>query len=556
MADSDSRSTLSSYNTDQAINITMYRIRFIGLVLFASLAFAADSFDYSISPATMVDPPSNRATLVDSLVANTTLAEKIGQLFFVPVQGNFLSRDSHTYKDITDLITEDHIGGIIFMRGNIYEQAILTNKLQALTDIPLWITQDMEFGAAMRISGTTRFTPAMGVAATGNKNNAFLMGKITAQEAKALGVHQVFAPVLDVNNNPENPVINIRSFSADPGMVSEFGIAFMQGVQSEGVISTAKHFPGHGDTDTDSHFDLPILDHDFNRLDSLELIPFRAAIEQGVPSVMSAHISFPKISNQPEIPGTLDPSILGDILIDSLNFEGVVVTDGLEMSGISSKFSPGRAVVRALNAGADIMLISPDIHTAITEVKAAVESGEISEERIDQSYRKIMAWKVQAGLFEQTNQIDINRLDEQIATRENLAVADRIARESITILKNEEDILPIDPTRFPEVLFVAVSDDDNGSAGSAFVRGLRDYHPDVTYEVFDDRSDEDDVQRILRKARNTDLVIIGSFISLRFGASIELPNKHAGFLRRLLSLNKKSVLANFGNPYLVKELSQ
>ncbi len=509
------------------------------------------------------DPPiyssidkSLEDAFIDSLIQNSTLEEKIGQLFFVPVNGRFLSRDDHSFKEISDLITEDHIGGVIFMRGDIYGQAVLTNKLQRLSDIPLWVTQDMEFGAAMRISGSTRFTPAMGVAATGDKRNAYVMGKVTAREARAMGVHQIFAPVLDVNNNPDNPVINVRSFSGDPEMVSDFGVAFMQGVQSEGLIATAKHFPGHGDTDSDSHIELPVLNHDFSRLDSVELIPFRRAIENGIQSIMSAHISFPKISAQPEIPGTLDEAILGDILMDSLNFEGVVVTDGLEMSGITKKFSPGRAVVRALHAGADIMLISPDIHTAISEVMAAVRNGEISEERIIQSYRKILQWKQDAGLFDKDNQVNIEDLDQVVSARAHEAEADRIARESITILKDEGNILPIDPTKYEKILLVSIADDDNGNTGSPFARALRDYHPNVSFSVFDDRSDEDDVQKILRQARSSDLIIIGSFISLRFGESIQLPRKHGSFLRRLLQLNKKTVLTMFGNPYLVSELAK
>ncbi len=523
--------------------------------IFTVFGFVGEPNEERTPPNDQHSQNENEA-FIDSLIENATLEEKIGQLFFVPVNGRFLSRDDHRFKEISDLITEDHIGGLIFMRGDIYGQAVLTNKLQQLSDIPLWITQDMEYGAAMRISGSTRFTPAMGVTATGDKRNAYIMGKITAREAKAMGVHQIFAPVLDVNNNPDNPVINVRSFSGDPEMVSEFGIAFMQGVQSEGLIATAKHFPGHGDTDSDSHIELPVLNHDYSRLDSVELIPFRRAIEGGIQSIMSAHISFPKISDQPEIPGTLDESILGDILMDSLNFEGVVVTDGLEMSGITKKFSPGRAVVRALNAGADIMLISPDIHTAISEVIAAVEHGEISVERIEASYRKIVKWKQEAGLFDQDNQIDINTLDQVLNANAHQAEADRIARESITILKDDKNLLPLDPTKYEEILLVSIADDDYGNTGGPFARALRDYHPKVTFSVFDDRSDEDDVQKILRQARSADLVIIGSFISLRFAESIQLPRKHASFLRRLMSLNKKTVLTMFGNPYLVSELEE
>lgn len=492
---------------------------------------------------------------IDSLLENTSLREKIGQLFFVPVEGQYTNFDSHRFKEISDLITEQHIGGLIFMKGDIYGQAVLTNKLQKLSDIPLWITQDMEFGAAMRVSGATRFTPAMGVAASGDKHNAFMMGKITAIEAKALGVHQIFAPVLDVNNNPDNPVINVRSFSADPEIVSEFGLAFMQGVQSEGIVSTAKHFPGHGDTDTDSHSALPILKFDYSRLDSIELIPFKAAIKGGIQSIMSAHISFPKLSEHPELPATLDPSILGRILKDSLNFKGVVVTDGLEMEGIASKFSAGRAVVRALNAGADIMLISPDIYTAIDEVVMAVNRGEITEERIDESYRKILTWKQEHGLFKKNNIVDIDALDTKINTNYHQSVADKIARESITLLKNSNNLIPIDPNIYKKALFVSITDEEDGSTGTPFLRSIRDYHPNVTFSVHDKRTNATEEQAILRKAQNTDVIIVGSFIGLRFRESIQLSKQQTVFLKKLLATKKPIVLVMFGNPYLVTELA-
>ena len=530
----------------------------IRVLSFLSLISATLDFSGFVgNPPSLADQETSQVSsdaFIDSLVQNASLRQKIGQLFFVPVNGRFLNEDSHDYKKLSDLVTKQHIGGIIFMRGDIYGQAMLTNKLQKLSDIPLWITQDMEYGAAMRISGTTRFTPAMGVAATGDKRNAFIMGKITALEAKALGVHQIFAPVLDVNNNPDNPVVNVRSFSGDPAMVSEYGIAFMKGVQSEGIVSTAKHFPGHGDTDTDSHTKLPVLDHDYSRLDSVELIPFKAAIDAGISSVMSAHISFPQISDHPELPGTLDSAILGDILKDSLNFNGVVVTDGLEMEGIASHFSPGKAVVKSLNAGADIMLISPDIYTAINEVEAAVQQGEITEERIDQSYRKIIEWKQKHGLFDRENQINISLLDKRISTIYHQSEAKRISRESVTVLKNEKDILPIDPIRFKKVLLVSIADDEYGDTGSVFHRKLGDYHPNVTFMVHDKRTNSIDEQKILAEAQKSDLVVIGSFINLRYLQTIQLSKIQSSFLQRLQATKKPTALVMFGNPYLVSQL--
>ena len=501
-----------------------------------------------------INSVSNRLS-VDSLMNTLSLEQKIGQLFVVPAYGRFTSEDEDRFKNLMDLVKDHHIGGIIFMNGDIYGQATLTNKLQRITDLPLWITQDMEYGAAMRVNGTTRFTPAMGIAATGNPNNAYLVGKITAIEAKALGVNQVFAPVLDVNNNPDNPVINVRSFSADPNMVSTFGNAFIAGVESEGVVSTAKHFPGHGDTDIDSHLDLPIVNHDYDRLDSLEFIPFKSAIDKGLSSIMSAHIAYPNLSEETGLPATLDKTILNEILIDSLNFEGIIITDGLEMNGIASKYSPGSAVVQALEAGADIMLISPDVKTAIHEVEKAVEAGILTEERLDVSVRKILNLKKKHQLFD-ANDVKLEELPTLIDRVEYEAIAEKIARESVTLLKNRNNILPIQASKYPKIMVLAVSDDESGSTGTPLVRYVRDHHPDVKFRVFDKRSSAEEKGRILRDARNSDLVIIGSFIALRSQQPIQLEKKQLQLLWQIQNMKQPTVLVSFGNPYVLKDLKK
>lgn len=488
---------------------------------------------------------------IESLIEEMTLREKIGQLFFVSAYGTYKSNDDASYRELISQITDHHIGGVIFFSGEIYGQAVLTNKLQDASKIPLWITQDMEYGAAMRVRGTTRFVPAMGVAATQNTDYAYWVGKVTAREAKALGVNQIYAPVLDVNNNPDNPVINVRSFSGDAQTVASFGEAFINGAESEGVISTAKHFPGHGDTDTDSHISLPTINYDYARLDSLELVPFRSAINNGLKSIMSAHIAFPKISNTPTMPGTMDESILNGILQDSLDFDGVVVTDGLEMSGISSNYSPGSAVVKALQAGADLMLLSPDLLTAINEVEKAVEKGIITEERIERSVRKLLQWKEQHGLFEQ-NRVKVEDLSAKISTREHELIADEISRKSLTLVKNKNDILPIRPDKYPKIMVLSVADDESGSTGSGFAERLRTYHPDVTFHVLDKRTGEEEELKILKDALETDLLIIGSFIYVRSGQSVQISDQQMKLLESLP--DKPSVLVAFGNPYVVHDL--
>lgn len=490
---------------------------------------------------------------VDSLLAEMSLKEKIGQLFFTFANGYFLNEESETYRELVNKVKEYHVGGIMFSSGNIYGQAVLHNKLQEISKLPLWITQDMEYGAAMRVNRSTRLTPAMGIAATQNPEYAYWAGKITAREARALGVHQIFAPVLDVNNNPDNPVINVRSFSGKPQTVATFGNAFIDGVQSEGVVATAKHFPGHGDTDVDSHLSLPVIHYGYSRLDTLELVPFRAAIDNGIPSIMSAHIAFPKINGSNGTPGTLDENILNRILLDSLNFDGMVVTDGLEMSGISSHYSPGDAVIKALKAGADLMLLSPDEMTAIKEIELAVKKGELSEQRINHSVRKLLAWKKEHGLFDD-RMVDLNQLGTKINTREHKLIADEIAKKSITVVKNEHDILPVLPHKFPKVMVVSIADDESGKTGSYFASQIRNYHPDVSFHIYDRRTSEKEKKKMLEDARKTDLIIFGSFIYVRSAQPMQLTKDQLSFLKQLVKGDKPSVLVAFGNPYIVREL--
>lgn len=490
---------------------------------------------------------------IDSLMSSMSLREKIGQLFVVPAWGTFSNEKNIRHQRLKRLVADHNVGGIIFMSGEIYPQAVMTNELQETATIPLWITQDMEFGAAMRVSGTTRFTPAMGVAATGNQANAYLAGKVTAREAKALGVHQIFGPVLDVNNNPNNPVINVRSYSADPETVSIFGQYFIDGVESEGVMATAKHFPGHGDTDTDSHLSLPSISHDYDRIESLELVPFRFTINNGLRSIMSAHIAYPNISENIGRPSTLDESILNRILVDSLSFDGLIVTDGLEMSGITDHYSPGEAVVLSLLAGADMMLISPDELTAIADVEKAVEIGRLSEERIDRSVRKMLKLKKDRGLFER-NRVDIEALNTLLNTPDYQAIADKIARNSVTVLKNEGNVLPLTDSKYPKVFVLTVADDRSGNTGSSLAREMQKYHSDVTHYTLDRRTGKEEKEKILDAAKKADLVIIGSFIMVRSHQSIQLPEEQRNVVRQVLNLRSPSILMAFGNPYVVQDL--
>lgn len=488
----------------------------------------------------------------EDIVADMSLREKIGQLLFISANGSFKHENSREYRNLIDKITDHNIGGVMFFGGDIYGQAHLTNRMQENSRLPLLISQDMEFGAAMRVRGSTYITPAMGVAATGNPENAYRKGQLTATEARALGVHQIYAPVVDINNNPGNPIINVRSYSEDPDMVSEYAGAFMRGVESKGLIATAKHFPGHGDTDMDSHVSMPTIPHNLSRLDSLELKPFRAMIDKGIPSIMTAHISFPALSSQENLPGTLDGAVINSLLRDSLNFDGLVVTDAMDMHGITNNFSPGEAAVLAINAGADVILLPPDMITAIDEIERSVKRGRLDESRIDDAAKRIIGWKKKLGLFE-NRFVDIDQLSRQVRTPEHEQIAEQIARESITLLRNRGDIVPIRPSQHPRVQVIALADDRSGSTGNSFARAVRSYHPDVGFRIFDQRTHPDDVETMLRDARRADLVILASFIRVRTSQSIQLSREQRQFLNRLQNIPTSKALVSFGNPYVFED---
>jgi beta-glucosidase-like glycosyl hydrolase len=308
----------------------------------------------------------------------------------IRVTGRFLNRRNPAFLELEERVRRNHVGGVILFAGNIYESAVLLNKLQAASPLPLLVAADFERGASFRIADTTSFPWTMAIGATGSEEFAYAQGAITAKESRALGVHWIFAPVLDVNNNPDNPVINIRAYGEDPQLVSRLGCAFIRGARENGVLTTAKHFPGHGDTATDSHIGLPVVPFDESRLESVELAPFRSALAAGVDSVMTAHVAVPGITGEPETPATMSGRILTTLLRGKLGFHGLIVTDALEMGSITTRYWTGQAAVLAIQAGADLLLLPPDPEVAIEEVARAVERGDISLAQINRSVEKVL----------------------------------------------------------------------------------------------------------------------------------------------------------------------
>jgi beta-N-acetylhexosaminidase len=504
-------------------------------------------------------PASPDQTWVEHTLASMTLDEKIGQLIIPATVGMFLSQDSETFQQIRRDITEFHVGGYHMLGevNNLHEPAgvaLLINHLQELAKVPLWITADFEGGVGLRYIGATRLPRAMAMGATGNPETAYQAGRITAEEARALGFQVNFYPVADVNNNARNPIINIRSFGGDPKQVGLMARAYIRGSQEHGVMATAKHFPGHGDTSTDSHLELPVVDVDRARLDAIELPPFRAAIEEGVGGVMSAHIALPQIETE-RLPATLSPKMLTGVLRGELKFNGVIFTDALNMRGIAAHYPEGEAAVRSIKAGADVLLYPPSVEQAFVAVKHAVETGEIKESRIDESVRRILAAKARLGL-DRNRFVDIGNVDKALGTTEHQRTAQQIIENAITLVRDTRSVLPLKLSPEHRVLFISMVDNSegwrDGVPGSAFYAGLVKRHPNSTHVYVTDRTSPAEFELIKKLAAFSDSVIVNAFIRVAsFKGSIDMSEGEINLLKHLSSIKCPFAFVLFGSPYLL-----
>ena len=533
----------------------------IKIILIALVALTVSSLPASMPASANQETQSTsaKAAWVEKTLASMSLDEKVGQLIIPATVGMFLSRESDTFKQIRRDIVEFHVGGY-HMLGEvnaIHEPvgaALLINHLQELAKLPLMITADFEGGVGLRYLGATRLPRAMAIGATGNPEMALEAGRICAEEARAMGVNVNFYPVVDVNNNARNPIINIRSFGGEPGLVARMARAYIRGSQSAGVMATAKHFPGHGDTSTDSHLELPSIDVDRARLDSIELPPFRAAIEERVGGVMSAHIALPKIETG-KLPATLSTKMLTGVLRGELGFGGVVFTDALTMRGISAHYPDGEAAVRAIKAGADVLLYPPSVEQAFLAVKNAVQSGEIKESRIEESVRRILSAKATLGL-DQYRFSDLNKLDQLLGTSEHQRVARGIIESGVTLVRDKRNVLPLKLTPEQKVLFITVVDNSegwrDGVPGRAFLAGLASRHARTTDVHVTEKTSPAEFELIERLAALSDVVIVNGFIRVAaFKGSVDLTEGEINLLKHLSAIEKPFVFVLHGSPYVI-----
>ena len=488
---------------------------------------------------------------VERILKQMNIEEKVAQMVFARAESGYLSRDDERWIYLERMVRERKIGGFVFFAGDVYEYAVQANKLQSLSKIPLLIAADFEFGAAMRVRRATLFPRAMLVGATRNPQHAYEIGKITAREAKALGVHQVYGPVVDVNNNPKNPVINTRAFGDNSALVSEMSIAFIKGMQEEGVIATAKHFPGHGDTDIDSHLDLPVLPFSSERLDSLELVGFRKAIEADVKSIMVAHLDVPLVDSMRGVPATLSFPISTTLLQERLGFRGLVVTDAMEMRSVTKAYSTAEAAVRAVKAGSDLILLPPDVDVAIDAIVKAVKRKEITIERINNSVRKILAAKKFAGLHK-TKFIDVDAVAKVVGAREHKLLAKQIAREGITVVKNDSAILPLEKNVVKKIVSVAVGDNQDPGTGFYFRSLVRQRGVRVEDLRVDQRSNKLEYDSVLARAATADILLIHMYVRTRSAQMTGfLQPQQIEFLNNIMKLAKPTVVVSLGNPYIL-----
>ncbi len=510
---------------------------------------------WHLKPPTKHDVFPGTGTWAQATLDSLTLEQKVAQLFSARAYSTFRNNaDVPSYEDLQDLVTNFGIGGLTFFQGDSYSQARLLNDLQAQAAVPLLVAQDMEWGAGMRLNDATSFPRAMAVGATRDTAYAYAIGHATAQEARAVGVHHIFAPVADVNNNPFNPIINVRSFGEEPDLVASMVTSFIRGAQDGGVLATAKHFPGHGDTATDSHADLPVLQHSRARLDSLELIPFRRAIDAGVMSVMTAHLAFPLVEPDLSIPASLSAKVTQEMLRDDLGFEGLIVTDALDMQAVTAHFEPGELAVRALKAGADMLLLSEDPYAARDAILAAIEQGELTEERIDASVLKILKAKDWAGLHEE-RQVAPFTTQQVVASAEHRALSTTIARDALTLLRNEALVLPLaQPGR---ILTTVLSDNNSARTGRPFTEMLTRFVEADTTVVLGRRARTADYAEAYAEASRAEVIVVPIFLRVRSGSSsIGLPDRQKKFVEDLIATGKPVVVVSFGNPYLVLDLSE
>jgi beta-N-acetylhexosaminidase len=531
-------------------------------------AFCAEGTASGAETVADAEPVATAGTWADSVLASLSLEQKLGQMIMVGVDGHFLAANSEPMARVESNVRDLGVGGLILWQSDVYEAAHVLATLQELAPVPLLVAADFERGPAMRVRRSTAFPDAMAIAATRDPHLAYLAGLCTAREARAIGVHQNYAPVADVNTNPANPVINTRAFSDDTGLVRQMVEAYVRGSNAGGVIATVKHFPGHGDTGLDSHLALPVLDATRERLEEVELSPFRAGIDAGAGAVMVAHLAVPVLDST-GVPASVSAPIVSTLLLGELGFGGLVVTDAMEMRGVTREFSASEAALRAVLAGVDIVLMPPSEHLAVEALYRAMGSGVISQERLDRSVRKILLAKEALGL-NRTRTVRAEEIPQKVATAEHRLLAKEIARRSLTVLTNVGDVLPLRLSAYRRPLLLVLNDKDDNwvdihrpgprfttePAGAYFRRLLSWRNGEIRTLRLGPGCGDDQMETALEAASGADLVLVELHVRVRTSSgSIGMPERFTRLIEGLEDVEAPVVAISFGTPYVLEHFS-
>ena len=509
-------------------------MQFLKILLF----FLVFSF-YSYSQNPLVsDDAIKQEVWVDSIYNTLSLDQKIGQLFTIWVA---TKQGDDKMKEISSIIEKNHLGGLIFSLGNIKDQAKYTNDFQSISKVPLLIGMDAEWGIGMRLDDAFSFPYNMTLGALNDNSLIYRVGKRIGVHAKRIGVHINFAPVTDINTNPNNPIIGSRSFGEDKFNVTNKSLSYLKGMQSEGIMGSAKHFPGHGDTSTDSHKTLPIINFSAKRINDVELFPYKELIKNNLSSVMVAHMEVPALEKEPKMPSTLSKNIISKLLKKRLKFQGLVITDAMDMKGVVDFNKNQSADVNALLAGNDILLMPDDLDESTRSIKSAINDGIISEKRLEYSVKKILMAKYKVGLHN-NNQIDLINIVEDMNSSVDKLLFEEITEKSITLIKNDNDILPVKDIS-TKIAFVEMGDSDSDE----FFKILNHY-------TKVDKIEYDSKAELLTTLKPYQTVVVGFHKSTKSPFDPYKFNQSEIETLELLSKNKNVILNVFAKPYALMDL--
>jgi len=486
-----------------------------------------------------------------------SLKEKVGQMMFPAFSPNFYNEKDPRFERLLRLVRQYHIGGVMFYKGGPYAVARDIQRLQDAAALPLLVMADMEWGLSMRVDRATTFPQNMAVGATGSETYAYEMGQMTANEARAMGIHVAFSPVMDVNSNPDNVIINTRSYGEDPRLVAKLGSAFIRGLQENGLYATAKHYPGHGDTSEDSHLELPVVHAPEKSIREIALPPFEAAVQAGVKCVMAAHIVLDSFKQMQGRPASLDPYFITEELRGRMGFKGLVISDGMDMGGITRNYWSGEAAVMAINAGIDVLLIPPDFETTFQYILNSVRAGRISVHRLDESVKRLLTAKMDFGL-ERGWHVDLEAVETSLAAPDHLRKAEEIANAAMTLLKDGKAILPLHEEVLDSLLVVTVSDNPDGpTRGARLNSEIHKRAPGAKTAFIDSRSSAGEVRTIIHQAQSVDALVVGIFVKWRdHKGSIAMPDTTVSLLHDLLQVDKPMAVIAFGSPYVYQQIPE